>query len=111
MLFDPFEEQFDLPATLVECAYGQCWQGVIIGEKQQRFAGLRVFETNASQMIRKVSAAVETIEYDSRIADCEKTSEINMFSYVNCYYFLLFCFWRREGYFSITRTRRGLHWR
>ncbi len=69
MLLDPFEEQFDLPAALVECTYGQCWQGMVICEKQQCFAGLCVFEADASQMIRKVSAAVETVEYDGLIAD------------------------------------------
>ena len=33
MLLDPFEEQFDLPATFVERADGRRWQSELVGEE------------------------------------------------------------------------------
>jgi hypothetical protein len=42
MLLDPFEEQLDLPATLVESADGSGGQGELVGEKDEFLAGVRV---------------------------------------------------------------------
>ena len=33
MLFDPFEEQFDLPAELVELGNGQSGRSKVVGEE------------------------------------------------------------------------------
>ena len=52
VLFDPLEEQFDLPATLVERADRERWQRGVVGQEDQRFARLRVLEWNAPQMLR-----------------------------------------------------------
>ena len=39
MLLNPLEEQFDLPAFLVQSRDGQRVQGGIVGQKHRRFAG------------------------------------------------------------------------
>ena len=49
MLLDPFEVQFDLPAALVKNGDGQCGQGRIVDQEQQRLAGFRIFETDAPE--------------------------------------------------------------
>ena len=54
MLLDPLEEQFDLPAAAVELGDGERGQGEVVGEKDQRLAGLGIFEADASQ--RRVEA-------------------------------------------------------
>ena len=38
MLFDPFEEEFDLPAAAIELGDGQRWHGEVVGQKDQCFA-------------------------------------------------------------------------
>jgi len=48
MLFDPFEEQLDLPTTLVERRDGECWKRHIVCEKYQCFSSLDIFETNTT---------------------------------------------------------------
>ena len=40
MLLDPFEEQFDLPAAMIQLRNGQGGRGEIVGQKDQRLAGL-----------------------------------------------------------------------
>ena len=39
MLLDPFEEQFDLPAAMIELGDGQSRHGEVVGQKDQRLAG------------------------------------------------------------------------
>ena len=60
MLLDPFEEQFHLPARLVERADGGCRQREVIGDKDQRLAGFRILESDETQMFEIVLAAVDT---------------------------------------------------
>ena len=43
VLFDPFEEQFDLPAIPVEFGDGECGQGKVVGEEVE--GGLRLWVT------------------------------------------------------------------
>ncbi len=38
MLFDPFEEEFDLPAATIELGNGQSWHGEVVGQEDQRLA-------------------------------------------------------------------------
>ena len=38
VLLDPFEEEFDLPATLVNSCDGQCWEVEVVGQKDQPFS-------------------------------------------------------------------------
>jgi hypothetical protein len=35
VLFDPFEEQFNLPATAIQFGHSQGWQSEVIGKKNQ----------------------------------------------------------------------------
>ena len=49
MLFDSFEEEFDLPAAAIELGDGEGWQGEVVGENDQGIGGLRVLEANAAQ--------------------------------------------------------------
>jgi hypothetical protein len=57
MLLDPFEEKLHLPAALVEGANRQSRQRHLIGEEDQRFAGLSVLEADAPQ-VRRINVAV-----------------------------------------------------
>src|SRR5271168_3374631 len=50
MLLDPFEEQFDLPATFVESADGRRWQAELVGEEHQRSSRLGVPQADAPQV-------------------------------------------------------------
>ncbi len=49
MLLDPFEEQFDLPTALIELRDGPCGHGEVVGQKDQRLAGLRIAIADAAQ--------------------------------------------------------------
>ena len=49
VLLDPFEEQFDLPATFVKLGNGEGVEGKIVGEEYQPFAGLRIGELDPPQ--------------------------------------------------------------
>src|SRR6266852_5685604 len=51
MLLDPFEEQFHLPATLVDLRDGTGGEHKIVGQKLQPLVGLRVEVTYAPQCI------------------------------------------------------------
>ena len=61
MLFDPFEEEFDLPATFVEGADGRGWQDKVIGHEHECLARLVVFEADAAQVIGVISAAIAAV--------------------------------------------------
>jgi hypothetical protein len=37
MLLEPFEEQFDLPAAMIELDDGQSRQGEVVGQEDQQF--------------------------------------------------------------------------
>ena len=74
MLLDPLEEQLDLPAVFVQRGNRQCRQGRVVGQEHQRFAGFRVFEADAPQLLGIVLRDVETIEHDALIADDAGTS-------------------------------------
>jgi len=47
MLFDPFEEQFDLPTTFVERTNSESWKGGMVGKKDIRLASVGIFEPYA----------------------------------------------------------------
>ena len=51
MLFDPFEEQFDLPAAMIQLGNGQGRHGEVVGQENQRSAGLGITIADASQRI------------------------------------------------------------
>ncbi len=51
MLFDPFEEQFDLPAAMIELGDGQRRHGEVVGQEDERFAGLGIPKADAPQRV------------------------------------------------------------
>ncbi len=69
MLFDPFEEQFDLPAALVERADGRGRQPELVGEEHQSSSRFSVLEADAPQVFRVMLAGVVTIQGNGLIAD------------------------------------------
>ena len=68
VLLDPFEEQFDLPAFLVECCDGQRRQDKVVGQEDERFAALDIFESNAPQVLGVMLRGVKPVEQDCLIA-------------------------------------------
>ena len=58
VLFNPFEEQLDLPAIAVEFGDGVCGQGKVVGEEIERLVYLRVVVFDASQGLRVVGGAL-----------------------------------------------------
>jgi len=73
MLLDPLEEQLDLPAALVQCGNRQCGQGCVVGQEHQRLAGFRVFEANASQLLRVILRDIKAIQQNALVADDPST--------------------------------------
>ena len=69
MLLDPFEKQFDLPTRFVECADGGRRHGEVVGQEDQRLAGLGVLEADTTQMRGVVLAAGGAGQRDGLIAD------------------------------------------
>src|SRR5215472_16839160 len=69
MLLDPFEEQFNLPARLVERADGGCRQGKLIAQEHQSFGAFGIAQADASQMIGIKPLAVVAVESDRLVAD------------------------------------------
>ena len=69
VLRDPREEQFDLPALLVQRADRPCGTRGVVGQKHQPFARVRILEANAPQMFRIISRGIEAIERNALIAD------------------------------------------
>ena len=69
VLLDPLEEQFHLPAALVERGDRQGRQRRIVGQERQRLARFRVVETDAPQMLRVVLGRVMPVETNPLVAD------------------------------------------
>ena len=47
-LFEPFEEQLDLPAPPIQLGNGQSRDGEVVGQEDERFAGFRVAIADAT---------------------------------------------------------------
>src|SRR6266478_8527451 len=75
MLLDPFEKQLDLPPTSIKLGNGDRRQGKVVGQENQSFAGLGVFESNAAQWRVEVLARVEAGKHDGLIADRESRAD------------------------------------
>src|SRR2546425_9082684 len=63
MLFDPFEEQFDMPATMIKLRNRQCGHGEVVGQKDQRLASLGIAIADAAQRLRVSLLGVETAQH------------------------------------------------
>ena len=51
MLLDPFEEQFDLPASTIQLSDGQSRHGEVVGQEDERFAGEGIAIADAAQRV------------------------------------------------------------
>ena len=71
MLFDSFEEEFDLPAAAIAVEFGndERRQGETVGQKGQPLIGFGILETEASQRGFQTLARVEAGENDRLITD------------------------------------------
>lgn len=74
MLFDPFEKQFDLPATPIQIGDRQRGQRKVVGQKDQRLASLRILEPNSPQRLLEILVCVEAREYNRLVADKARTA-------------------------------------
>lgn len=68
MLFDPFEEQLDLPAAAVEIGDGLGWKGEVVGDEDQAFGSLGVPVANTAKMSGMSLDRVEPGQRDGLIA-------------------------------------------
>jgi len=69
MLLDPLEEQFDLPARLVQGADSHRGWAEDIGQEHQYLARFGIFEADAPQVQRVALLAVESGQRHSLVAD------------------------------------------
>src|SRR5215831_410753 len=68
MLFDPFEEQFHLPATSVELGNGKSGQKKIVGQKDKILVGVGVVVANATQGLGVVLGRIKALQTNDLIA-------------------------------------------
>ena len=54
MLLDPFEEEFDLPASPIELGNGQRWHGEVVGQEDEEFAGEGIAIADAAERVRVI---------------------------------------------------------
>ena len=67
MLFDPFEEQFDLPAALIELDDGQSRHGEVVGQEDQRQTGFGIAIANAAQRVGIIAVRIEAGRQDGLV--------------------------------------------
>jgi len=68
MLFDPFEEQLDLPTALVDLGDGERRQGEVVGQEDQSAVEFFVVESDASELLWVTLFGIEAVEHDDLIA-------------------------------------------
>src|SRR5450759_2704291 len=68
MLLDPLEEQFHLPAPVVEFGDGQRVEREVVRQEREALSGLLVEKANAAQLLGVVAVRVETAKDDGLIA-------------------------------------------
>ena len=68
VLLDPFEEELDLPAQLVEVRNGLGGQLELIGEEQEILAVVRIDVMNPAQLLRVILAAGRAAQAPELIA-------------------------------------------
>ena len=69
MLFDPFEEQLDLPTAAIQLGDSQWWQVEVVGQKDESFLRLHIEVTNAAQLLGITFAGHGIDECHDLIAD------------------------------------------
>ena len=68
VLFDPLEEQFDLPAAFVNGSDGLCWQIEVICQEDQALSSLGIEEADTSEFFRVVSFTFVSAQPNGLIA-------------------------------------------
>ena len=69
MLLEPFEEQLDLPAVLIEAAHRNRIKPGPVGDEHQRVVGLRIPVANAPQAVGVVALGSHAIQSDGLIGN------------------------------------------
>ena len=64
VLLDPFEEEFDLPARLVDLRDDQRFDLEVVGDEDQELSGLRVQEAYPPQVVGKERLGLRSVEAD-----------------------------------------------
>ena len=67
MLFDPFEEQFDLPAAAIELGDGQRRDREVVGQENQDFAGSGIAISDAAQRGRIIVLGLRSGHHDGLV--------------------------------------------
>jgi hypothetical protein len=70
VLFDPFEEQLDLPAAAVEVRDGFRVQLEVVGQEDQSLVVVGVVKRNPAQMRRITLPRIERLQHDRLVAAC-----------------------------------------
>jgi hypothetical protein len=68
VLFDPLEEQFDLPAAFVYGSDGLCWQIEVICQEDRALSSLGIKEADTSEFFRVVSFTFVSAQPNGLIA-------------------------------------------
>ena len=68
VLLDPFEEQLDLPAALVNLGDREGRQGEVVGQKNQPPVLFGVVESDAPQLLGVILLGVEVVKDDDLVA-------------------------------------------
>ena len=68
ILLDPFEKQFDVPATLVNAGDGYCGQPEMVGNKDQALACFWIDETDSSEFSWVIPFTFGCLQADSLVA-------------------------------------------
>jgi len=69
VLFDPLEEQLDLPSLFVQRTNCDRWQCKVVGEKLQGFVGFWICKSNASKSFWISLGGVQSSQANMSIAD------------------------------------------
>ena len=69
MLFDPFKEEFHLPAAFVQGADGGGRKREYVCDEHQRLAGLGVLEADAPQKLGVILTGVDAVQRDGLVAN------------------------------------------
>ena len=68
MLFDPLEEDFDLPPAFVEFRNGGGRQGEMVGKKDESFVLAGIVEADAPELLRIILFCVEAVQGNDLVA-------------------------------------------
>lgn len=68
VLFDPFEEEFDLPAAFVNGGNSEGWEVKVVGQEDESLSGRGVDVTDTSESFRVVEFSLPSAQADCLVA-------------------------------------------